>query len=99
MTEIINPPPLEVGATIHGGLDGSVSGTVSLGPLPADRPPPKSKDLVERLVELVEKLIDCQEWIEPVLKWLSFLFKSITSKWRRRRMVGAAGFEPATPAV
>lgn len=97
MNEIAKSPPREASATFDGGLEGSLSGTVSLGPLPVDRPPPTSKDLIERLLELFDKSIEWQElfinapkWWESFLKVLGslpFMFKAIILKRGRSRLV------------
>ena len=66
------PEPIEVSATFEGGLEGSVSGSVSLGEPPAPKPPSRWKPLLFRedtmivLRQLTKEIIEQgSEWIGP----------------------------------
>ena len=64
------PEPIEVSATFEGGLEGTVSGSVSLGEPPPPKPPSRWKPLLFRddtitvLRQLTKEIIEQgSEWI------------------------------------
>ena len=64
------PPPLEVSATLHGGLDGKLEAQASLGPLP--KPPWWQNEGVAKVRdEVVNWLLEI-DW-SSVLDWITNL--------------------------
>ena len=53
------PPPLDASGTLHGGLEGSIGGSASLGPEPKPKPPWwDSEWVMQARDEAINRLLD-----------------------------------------
>ena len=94
------PPPLNVSGSLNGGLDGKLSGSVALGPLPP-APPPWWRDVdwapfVRLFNHVREQLPDR---VEQAADWLSNLPGSFRERVPARRIEASSQHQPQEAAL
>lgn len=78
-------PPLEVSATFEGGLEGTLAGSVSLGPPPPPRSPWWSEytnDLLDLGLQIVEWAVQLGEMLQN-----SGVFRGFSTRRRKSFLV------------